>query len=170
MSYAKPFLTTSDHAVGEQCVNRAVDNNRALFFDYFEPKHTTGREPQDVFLGKGKHDDVLIARTVADFLFIGDPLIMAGAPCLFAEVSGPMVVGAAVSLQAGQWKIRIATPQIYSAVATIKGATVSKPRAATCFVLIDALGPYVVVSTWDINGAALADYSFSLVIWSRGVA
>lgn len=168
MSYEKPFLTTSDHAVGMQCVNRALDNNTALFFDYFEPGHATGRDPGDVLYGRGRHDDVLVARTVADFLYISDPLIMTGAPTLYAEVSGPLIVGSIVNIQAGQWKIRIGTPRIYSAVATIKGA-VTATRSATCFVLIDSDSPYVIVSTWNVDSGALADYDFSLAIWSRGV-
>ena len=169
MSYSKPFLTTSDHAVGFQCVNRAIDNNRALFFDYVEPKHATGRDPADVFIGKGRHDDVLIARTVADFLFVTATLAT-GPEQLFAEVSGPMIVGAPVRMKTGQWKIYISTPQLFSAAATIKGATAGNSRQASCFVLVDSVGPYVIVSTWNVSGGVLADYDFSLVLWSRGVA
>lgn len=162
MSYLKLFKTCSDHAVGEQCVNQALDNNRALYFDQFDPRHSIGIDGKtfgrNEFLVPGRHDDVLVARTVADFAIDATSDVL-------ALVNGPMFAGAS-RLKAGQWKIFLNTSQVFSAAATIKGATAGVARYATCFVSFDSTGPFVTVSTWNASGGVLADYDFSLAIWA----
>lgn len=168
MSYLKLFKTVSDHAVGMQCVNQALDNNFALYFTQFSPRHVRevewvkpfGRNP---FLVPGRHDDVLVARTIADFSINATPAAM-------VLVTGPMVLGAPVRMKVGQWKIFVNTPQLFSAVATIKGASVGNARYATCFVDMNPGGAFVTVSTWNASGGVLADYDFSLALWAVGVS
>lgn len=167
MAYEKPFLTTSDHAVGLQCVNRALENNRALLREQLDPGHAiTSSVGVDAFLGLGKHDDPLIARTAADFqLDIGTLDTVA-----IALVSGPAIFGTPIRLAVGRWKIRVTTPQLVSAYASIKGASAGVARHAACVVSGDLSGPFVAVTTWNVAGGAPADYDFSLVIYAEGVA
>ena len=169
MSYEKPFLTTQDHAVGLQCVNRALENNRALYSDQFDPGHSTGINGlsyADPFLGPGKHDDPLVARTAADFIL---DTYATGAVAL-QVLSGPMIFGAPQYVKTGQWDIYITTPRIFAAYACIKGATAGVARYATCFVANALDGPYVTVTTWNVAGGVLADYNFSLVLYAEAVA
>lgn len=167
MAYEKPFLTTSDHAVGLQCVNRAIENNRALLKDQLDPGHAiTTSSGVDAFLSPGRHDDPLIARTVADFqLDIGTLDTVA-----VELVSGPAIFGTPIRLDVGMWKIRVTTPQLISAYATIKGASAGVARHAACFVSADGTGPFITVVTWNVAGGAPADYDFSLVLYAEGVA
>lgn len=168
MSYLKLFKSCSDFAVGIQTAQQALDNNEALLAQ-FDANHSTGVSGAafgDPFLGAGRHDDPLIARSVADF-YIDATL---ATPAAFALISGPMIFETPIWLQTGQWKIHITTPQLFSAIATIKGATTGSPRQATCFIAMATNGPYVTVSTWDTNAGTLADYDFSLVLWAEGVA
>jgi hypothetical protein len=167
MSYEKPFLTTSDHAVGLQCVNRALENNRALYSDQFDPGHSAGvggLAYGDPFLTPGKHDDPLVARTAADFAIDATGLIAV------ELTTGLMVFGPPTKLKTGQWQILISTPRIFNAYAIIKGPTAGVARYATCFVSSDVDGPSVTVSTWNAAGGVLADYDFSLVIYAEAVA
>lgn len=164
--YVKLFKTCSDHAVGTQSVNQALENNIALF-ERLDKRHALGTRPNDVFIGPGKHDDVLIARTVADFTVVSGA---GGTQLLFSLVSGPFIFDTPTQLASGQWRIDIPTPTIFSAIATIKGASLGIARHASCFVGADQLNPYVVVSTWNVAAGALADYDFSVAIWAEGVA
>lgn len=167
--YVKGFKTCSDHAVGLQCVNRALDNNQALF-EQLDKRHSVGNRSfgsADMFLGPGRHDDVLIARTVADFTIVAGP---GGTNIAFSLLSGPLIFDAPQELATGQWRINITTPTIFNAIATIKGATAGIARYATCFVRSDANSPFVIVSTWNVAGGVLAQYDFSLALWSEGVA
>lgn len=167
MAYEKPFLTVSDHAVGLQCVNRALENNRALYRDQFDPTHSVGvggSSLGDPFLGPGRHDDPLIARTVADFT-----LDAAGAVAV-SLVTGPLIFDAPTKVDTGQWVIYVTTPRLFSAVACIKGASIGAPRHATCHVSMDLNGPYVTVSTWDFASSARISCDFSLALWAEAVA
>jgi len=167
MSYEKPFLTTSDHAVGLQCVNRALENTRAMYSDQFDPNHSTGINGLsygDPFLALGQHDDPLVARTAADFAIDSTGLIA------FALVSGPLVVGSVEFMKAGQWRVYVSTPRITSAYACVKGATAGAARYASCRTVADSSGPYVVVTTWNVAGGVLANYDFSLVLYAEAVA
>jgi hypothetical protein len=166
VSYLKLFKTCSDHAVGVQSVNQALSNNIAMF-DQFGFRHAVGNNPNDVFMAPGRHDDPLIARTVLDYTIVPGP---SSTSIAFALVSGPLVVNPAIMLATGQWKVPIATPTIFGAVATIKGASIGAPRAAMALVYSDASGHFALVSTWNVNGGVLAAYDFSLVIWSEGIA
>lgn len=168
MSFVKLPKTCSDHAVGLDSVNQALANNRALYFDQLDPWHAAGvRSAADRQLGPGRHDDILIARSVADFS-IRD--IFGLGVTAVAQVGGPFIVGFPTRLAAGQWRVYVTVPRIFSAAATIKGASTGVARYATCFVSTDVSGPFVTVSTWNATTGALADYDFSLSIWSEGVA
>ena len=163
MSYLKLPKTCSDHAVGFQSVNQAIDNNIELYTQ-LDRRHAVTAEGNSYvppFRAPGSHDDELIARTVADFAFSSGLLIMV------PYITGPMIFGLPVLVKTGQWDIPITAPRIYSAVATIKGASTGGPRGTSCKIWrwINAT-PYVTVTTWDINGGALADYDFSLAIWT----
>jgi hypothetical protein len=166
MSYLKLFKTCSDHAVGYQSVNQAVDNNLALY-QQIDAKHAVGNEQNDIFQPLGRHDDVLVARTVADFKVVAGPN---GTNRAFPLVSGPLLVNPPTELATGQWRIPVATPTIFHAVATIKGASAGNARYATCYVLAGLSNAFVIVSTWNVTGGVLASYDFSLVLWSEGIA
>lgn len=164
--YTKLHLVCQDFAVGLQSANTVIDNNQALW-ERLDKRHAVGIQGNDAFLGPGRHDDVLIARTVADFTVVSGP---SGDDLLFSLLSGPLIFEAPIALSTGQWLIYVTTPRPFTAKATIKGASASRARDATCLVRSDPAGPYVVVSTWDVESVALAAYDFSLVLWSQGVA
>lgn len=164
--YLKLPKTCSDHAIGFQSVNQALDNNIAIY-EQLDKRHAIGNRSNDVFIGPGRHDDVLIARTVADYQVVAGP---GGTQLVFSLLSGPLIVGAPIELATGQWRINVATPTIFAAIATIKGATAGVSRSTSCFVLADANSPFVIVSTWNVSAGAMAAYDFSLVLFSEGVA
>jgi len=169
MAYLKLPKTCGDHAVGFQTVNQALANNDALFFDQLNPNHSVGINGNsygDPFLVPGRHDDVLIARTVANFVVDSTGLV----PVVLALVSGPMIALTPQRIAVGKWKVYVTTPQLISAAAAISGPTASVPRAAMCFTSSDATGPFIMVSTWNVAGGILADYAFSLAIWALAVA
>jgi hypothetical protein len=167
MAYEKPFLSVSNHAVGLQCVNRALENNRALYSDQFDPNHSPGLgggSVGDPFLAPGRHDDPLIARTVADFAYD------ATYGYVITLVSGPMIFSGAQRLAAGRYEVRVTTPRLFYAFAAIKGPSTGNPRTATCLVTSTNNGPKVTVSTWNVAGGVIADCDFSLVLFAEGVA
>lgn len=170
MSYLKLPKTTSDHAVGLQSLNQAIDNNEALL-TAFDAKHSIGVGGNSPYGAPtraiGRHDDPLIARTVADFYV--DTSVQT--PVLTMRVGGP-VFGALryLRIATGQWRIYIATAQLFGAVALTK-ASATVDYKANCYISYDpTTGPAVTVSTWDINSGAvpsLEDLNFSLVIWTQ---
>ena len=167
MSYLKLPKTTQDHCVGYQSVVQAVDNNAALLAA-FDAKHSIGiggNSPQgQPTRAIGRHDDILIARSVADF----DVDTAPSTPVLVALLAGPNF-GALqyVRLGTGQWRIFLGTPQLFAVVALMK-STASVDRKANCFLSNSpSIGPFVTVSTWDVSTAALADLPFSLVVWTQ---
>jgi hypothetical protein len=167
MSYLKLPVTTQDHAIGFQSVNQAIDNNNFLA-THFDAKHSIGvdgESPQGQPTKEiGRHDDILIARSVADFEV--DTSILT--PTLSAIVSGPIFGAVAYTrIAAGQWQIFIATPLLYAAVALMKSSS-SVDRKATCYRSTSLTqGPSVIVSTWNVATPALEDLSFSLVVWTQ---
>lgn len=162
MSYVKLFTVCSDFALGFQTLNQGLDNNRAIY-DQFDVGHSVGRVAwgsPDAILGKGRHDDPLVARTVVDVEIDsnGDP---------FGLLTGPLMVGV-THLAAGTWRVQIGTGRIFYAFATIKGATAGVARQASAHVAIGA-SPYVDVSTWNCSAGEKTDYSWSLVVYAEGV-
>lgn len=167
MSYLKLPTTTQDHAIGYQSVAQAVDNNAALA-SVFDAKHSTGVDgnspPGQPTRAVGRHDDILIARSVADFAVdTSRPT-----PTLSAVVSGPIFGFLSYArLATGQWQIFLATPQLYAAVALMKSTT-SVDRKATCFRSTSITrGPSIIVSTWNVATPALEDLDFSLIVWTQ---
>lgn len=168
MAYEKPFLTTSDHAVGLQCVNRAIENNRALLMDQFDPGHSLGlggAARGDPFLSPGRHDDPLVVRSVA--LFSMD--VGALDTVAITLIDGPLIFSGARRVAQGEFQIFLTTQEIVSAYALINGASAGVARHAACLVSNNTNAPYVTVSTWNVSGGAKADYDFSLVLYSEGV-
>lgn len=167
MSYVKLPKGVSDYAVGYQSVNQMLDNNRALF-DQFDAKHSVGVGGVnfgDPFMSPGKHDDILVARTVADFAVdTTGPTVSA-----YNLVSGPMIFEPPEYLADGKWKVLITTPRLFGAIATIK-ETSMVDRYAQARVFMDLSGPYIIVTTWNVGTGALDNYDFSLCIWAEGVA
>lgn len=167
MSYLKLPKTTQDHCVGFQSVVQAIDNNAALVaaFDLRHSIGVGGNSP----LGQptralGRHDDILVARSVADFT-VATTL---PTPRLSTLVAGPIFGSLAYTrLATGQWQIFLATPQLFAAVALMKSTT-SSDRKATCYVATSpSTGPSVIVSTWNIATPALEDLPFSLAVWTQ---
>ena len=166
-TYVKLFKVVSDFALGKQTYNQGLDNNRALF-DQFDAKHSSGiggTSRDDPFLGAGRHDDSGIARTVVDFRVDPDSLRLVS-----RLVSGQMLNGEPVRMKAGQWRIYVTTPQLFGAVATIK-TTDTAPKMVTARVSLASSGPYVTVSTWDLDLSTVeqVDLPFSLVLWTEAV-
>lgn len=159
--------TTQDHAVGLQSVVQAIDNNAALL-SAFDTRHSIGvggNSPYGFPLrAVGRHDDILIARSVAEFFVDTVP----ATPTITGRLAGPAFGTLRVDRMAvGQWKVYLATPQLYAAVAMLK-STASVDRKANCYVAgSTSAGPTVIVSTWNVATPALADLSFSLVVWTQ---
>lgn len=166
-SYVKLHLVVADFAVGYQSVNQAIDNNQALY-DQLNAGHSTGIRGGaygDPFLQPGQHDDPLVARTV---LQVGVNTAVTP-PTASAVTTGPMLYGQPIRMDTGYWRIKVTTPQLVGAVATCR-ATGTVDRYATCRVVMDASGPYVDVSTWNIAAAAKVDCDFDVVLWAESVA
>lgn len=166
MSYVKLHKVVSDFAVGYQSVNQALENNRSIF-SAIDLKHSLGvggTSTGDAFLGHGKHDDTVIARTTADFT-IDTSLTV---PRAYALTSGPLVFDTPEYLEAGKWLIYITTPRLIGAVAQVRD-TATSDLHATVRAYMSAGGPFVVVSTWNIAGGTRANHDFSLVLWSDGL-
>lgn len=169
MSYLKLFTTVQDHAVGYQSVNQARDNGDALK-DLYDAKHQLGTNgyqpysPTRSYTAIGRHDDIKIARSVADFVVDSTSF---ASPVLSIRVSGPIfgIINAA-RITTGQWRIFVSTPQRFSVVALVK-ASASSDRKATCYRASSINGPHVVVTTWNVATAAKVDYDFSLVLWAQ---
>ena len=172
MSYTKLYTVCQDHAVGIAQVNGANSNGEALK-DFYGVRHGLGIgqfNPTNAVTGPivGKHNDLLIARTVADF-FVDTT---AASPELTPMLIGPLLGASFVyaKMAVGQWRIFMATPRRFAAVALLK-STASVDRKATCYAVYDPLrGPGVIVTTWeqDAGSWAKTDLSFSLVIWAQG--
>lgn len=170
MSYLKLFKTTQDHAVGTQSVNQASDNNDAMKALY-DAKHALGVDGYNTggasnpLRSVGRHDDPLIARTVARFVVDVSP----ATPVAFTIVSGPILRFFTSSrIGAGQWRINVPTPQLFGAVALVEAAATAD-RKATCLIEFNPVtGPCVVVSTWEDSGGvwSTTDLDFSLVLWT----
>lgn len=167
MSYLKLPKTCSDHAIGFQSVNQAIDNNAALL-SAFDVRHSIGVGGNSPYgfpmRAVGRHDDILIARTVADFAV--DTTLPT--PGLVVRLSGP-ILGALfyTRLAVGQWRIFVSTSQRVAAVALMK-STASVDYKANCYVSYDpSTGPSIAVTTWNIATPITADLPFSLVLWAE---
>lgn len=167
-SYLKLFKTCSDHAVGLQSVNQAIDNNDALVaaVDLRHSVGVGGNSPSGFpAMAIGRHDDILIARTVAHFAVDTTPAV----PVLTLSLGGPVVGQRAYArLAVGQWRIYLATPQLFGAVALMQSSA-SVDYKANC---LTSYGPatdhFVTVTTWNIAGGPIAaDLPFSLVLWTQ---
>lgn len=166
MSYVKLHKVVSDFAVGIQSVNQAIDNNAAKY-DQLDLGHSMGLRGgsgSDAFMSPGQHDDPVIARTVLQFAI--DTTLTT--PIAYALTSGPLLYDVAERVATGQWRIYVTTPQIIGAKATPR-ASATADRACSARVVADIGSPYVVVTTWNIAGAAPADFDFDLVLWSEGL-
>jgi hypothetical protein len=172
MSYVKLFTTVSDHAVGIQSVNQAVDNAQALY-DQFDLRHAAEAGALgggDVFLQVGKHDDIRVSRTVIDF-----KLDAAASPMrLMQLLTGRIIGGTIVRQSAGVWKIPVTSDSMLGVVGTAK-ATAAGYRHVGCTVSREGGGPsfpdrtYITARTWNILTGAPEDFDFSLVIWAPSV-
>lgn len=163
MSYVKLFKVVQDTAVGIQSVNQAIDNNAALL-SLLDSKHSVDfAATASMFRRPGRHDDPLIARSVVRCTVDTSRAV----PVLVPIVSGP-IFGSFVftRLAAGQWRIALATPQLWFAVALCE-STASIDRKATVYrSYASSVGPVCIVSTWEKSTSwALADLDFSLVVW-----
>lgn len=167
MSYAKLPTTVQDHAIGFQSVNQATNNNSALFVQ-FRAKHSIGIDGNSPYgqptKAVGRHDDILIARSVAELdvdTTLPTPALQV---ILLGPLFGPFVY---TRLGTGQWQIFLSTAQLFGAVALLKSSS-SVDRKATCYrASSPSVGPSIIVSTWDVATAARADLPFSIVVWTQ---
>ena len=169
MSYVKLFNVCSDFALGIQTLNQAIDNNKALL-DQFDLRHRVDRG-SSVF-PPGKHDDPLIARSVADYYVSTSNGVTTAAP-FFA---GQFISAAPVRIGVGQWRIYLYTRTIVSAIATVKEPWGDFPYHATV-----SIGSYNSVNFCHVNTWALGvppadetptatDLSFSLAVYAESWA
>lgn len=172
MAYTKLFKVCQDAPLGYQSVNQAVDNNTALK-DLYDAKHSLGMGGNNIhgvpLLNVGRHDDILIARTVAHFVVDSST----STTTLTTTMSGP-IFGSALQYRrigTGRWQIYISTPQRFGATALCR-STASTDRKATCYASYsNSEGPSVYVTTWTIGaGWGYADLDFSLTIWTQRAA
>lgn len=168
MAYSKPFTATQDFAVGVQSVNRLIDNNdaaRALWIAKHgqtdDPAPLTAQQLARVF---GAHNDILIARSVAHFTV---ELASDGSYYLETQVPGRWV-RSTQRIGTGQWRIYLATQDIYGAIAT-PVATSAQDYKAACRVVsgVGTLSGYVDLSLWNVPTATRVDIDFSLAVWGR---
>jgi hypothetical protein len=167
MSYVKLFKVTSDFALGYQTLNQGLTNNLVMY-QQLDEKHSVGNltfGSPDPFLGPGKHDDFLVARTAAHFEIDAT----GPTPRALTHVSGPMVFGAPEYLDDGKWKIYITTPRLFGVATSVRSDATSDYRAQSR-VFMDLSGPYVIVTTWDVALASRLNLDFSLVVWAESVA
>ena len=163
----KLFKTVQDHAVGFQSVNQAIDNHDALK-TLFDVKHAIGVNGNSPYLqptrSVGRHDDMVIARSVADFK-VDTTLVT---PALVPYVSGPLFSPLLYQrLAVGSWRIFIGTAQLLGAVALMKSSA-SVDYKANCFVNVDPVqGPSIYVTTWNVPTPITADLPFSLQVWTQ---
>lgn len=171
MSYSKLYTVVTDHAVGIAQVNGANDNGEAIK-DFYGVRHGLGIggfNPTGTIITEsivGKHNDLVIARTVADFDIDYNRI----GPVLVPLVSGRMLGTGLVAdrLDIGQWRIFLSTPRLFAAVALCK-STASVDRKGTCYVVYDPTrGPSVIVTTWErATTWEKTDLTFSLAIWAQ---
>lgn len=169
MSYVKLPTTVSDHAVGFQTVNQANDNGEALL-DLYAEKHMVPGVTATAGAGfwvrnfAGKHNDILIARATADFYVDSTNFTPALGARLSSGIFGTI---APQRIDAGVWRIYIATSQNFFCVATPR-ATAAGERKADCYISSGPSGSLVIVSTWEKSGGwATADMDFSLCVWGQ---
>lgn len=168
MSYVKLPKVTQDYAVGFQSVNQARDNNTALLAQ-LDAKHSIGAggqsPPGRPFEAVGRHDDIVIARTVAHFTV--DSAVV---PTRLRQlVTGPMLpVLVAQQLQTGQWQIFVSTPHLFWAHATPTASSAVGRKATAYLTQTPDQGASIIVTTWE-RGASWAktDFDFSLVFWAK---
>lgn len=171
MAYEKGFKVTQDFALGIQSVNRGIANNEALR-DLWTTRHSegiNGISAPGLAFQFGRHDDILVARSVTHFTVATDS---GGTKYLIfdAEMRGALTsTYQPQRLGTGHWRIYVQSPNIFQAVATPYEAS-STGYKANCRIVTAANGlPYVDVSTFNINTATRADIDFSLVVWAYSV-
>jgi hypothetical protein len=165
MAFEKPFLSVSNHAVGLQCVNRALENNRALFEGQFNPNHSPGLgggSIADPFLAPGRHDDPLVARSVYMF-------DVSSSGAYAALITGPFLnMAPPTRIQTGQWRIALNSNAVWlvKVQACLTGTSSGNARAVTCRVIADPNDNHIIVTTWNVSAGAREECDFTLVIYS----
>jgi len=158
-----------DFPVGIREVQASIDNNAGLL-QAWGTQHAIDRldvNQTNRLLAVGRHNDVLVARTVTDF-FVSSS---GGTPSLVASLSGP-AIGDIVRLGVGQWSIGILGMGQVFAAASVKtpDITVSSAQLSTIMAYVyqpDSGRQRVIVTTWRSAGFYFAqqDLDFSLAIW-----
>lgn len=165
MSYEKGFLTVADHAVGLQSVNRAIDNNQALF-DAVRLRHAYGVDGRNtgstrLLQGVGRHDDILIARTTSRHLIRNGNTSRAE---IISPIQG-LLLGRPTRIDTGQWRFPVGTQQIFGGVALAEAASALDYKA--CCLVAYSPATTITVATWAISAGAFIpyDFDFSLTLW-----
>lgn len=171
MSYSKLPKGVQDYAVGFRSVRQADDNADAIF-DTLDAKHALGNggfnpssytNPLDAI---GRHDDFLIARTVAKFTVDTTP----ATPTAIPLMAGPLLGLLSVSRYGiGQWRIYFAAGVDFLAAAQMPAASAIDYRA-TCYKFYDPnFGHGYIVTTWAIDTGVWTptDLDFDLAIWAQ---
>jgi len=168
MAYEKGYLVTQDKCVGTQSVNRVIENNRAIQ-SAWAAKHNAEAGPLSISLPTnplykvGRHNDILIARSVCDF----DVVTTGTVTTLAANVPGAIVaVGANSRLDFGYWLLYVGTPQLFGAIATIKADSNTEYKA-TCRIVQSNAGKWLYVQTWDVSVPERVDIGFSVAVWTQ---
>jgi hypothetical protein len=171
VSYLRLPKGVQDYAVGYRSINQANDNSEAIY-DTLDAKHALGNSGNNTssytnpLNAIGRHDDFLIARTVANFTVD----TTTPTPTLTALLAGPLLSLLAVTRYGmGQWRVFFASAGEFIAAASMP-ATASGDFRATCYRFYDpALGQGYIVSTWTVDSGVWipADLDFDLAIWAQ---
>lgn len=169
MSYVKLPTVVSDFAVGIQSMQQASDNADALK-DVLDAEHALGNGGfnTSAFTNPlnevGRHDDNLIARTVAH-CYIDNT---GGLTRLSAYFAGP-VLGSLTyrRLGTGQWQMYLQAPFLFFGVASMPATASVDYQPRTYRSYDPQFGSSLIVSTWAIDSGSwvLDDLDFDLAIW-----
>lgn len=158
-----------DFPVGIREVQASIDNNAGLL-QAWGTQHAIDRldlNQTNRLLTVGRHNDVLVARTVTDFYVDAS----GATPTLTSLVSGP-AVGDVIRLGTGQWSIGVVgMGQVFAAVSVkVPDVTIGSAVLSTAMAYVyqtAALDQRIIVTTWRSAGLYFSqqDIDFALAIW-----
>ena len=154
MTIVKLFTVDDDFSLGFQSVNRAMQNNDDMW-DAFGLEHG---------VPSGIHATEQIARGVANFYIDCSPWF--ATPRCLPVLKGRIPKIEPTRIETGRWRFKMPNNNLIGAIATCSNTDLSVPYYATTFVDQDAVGQFLIVTTWDASIWTKVDCDFSLAIWA----
>jgi hypothetical protein len=174
MSITRRPTVCQDFPVGIREVQASIDNNDGLLQSWGS-KHAIDRldfSQTNRLLTVGRHNDVLIARSVTDFYVDTS----SGTPVLSASLAGP-AIGDVIRLGTGSWSIGIiGMGQVFAAASLkVPDVTVGSAVLSTVMAYVyqtASLAQRIAVTTWRSSGYYFdrTDLDFSLAVWGTVAA